>query len=257
MSEFLKHLAVTLGVIFVLLFSFLVVITSEAQGLPLSLGLNLPRPTIQPLPVLKVTEDTLVVNPKRLVKMVGIVDARLVQTSIQLFALANENTSPIYIQIDGPGGMNIYMNRILQTLDIIKARGIEVHCFVPSLAASAHFNILALGCTHRYAFKRTELMFHGSRIMPYSVPIGTEAVLGGTLDQLKELNDAMFQELCLLMRDKDQLCLDLRPAFDTDKIWKAPDLAATTRPGFLKILKDIQGVDTNLLMGGIGGGRGD
>lgn len=257
MNEFLKHLAVTLGVIFVLLFSFLLVITSEAQGLPISLGLTLPRPTIQPLPALKVTEDTLVVNPKRLVKMVGIVSSSFIPAAVKLFELANASQEPIYIQLDGPGGANIFMNRILQTLDIIKARGIEVHCFVPSLAASAHFNILALGCSHRYAFKRTELMFHGSRKIPVHLPLGTEEILGEIVGQLAEMNQLMLEELCKEMKGIDSPCTDIVQAFKEEKVWKAPDLVKITRPGFLKILKDIRGVDAQVLLGGLNGGFQD
>lgn len=255
MKEFLQHLLITITMTTLLLFSFLIFIASEGHGESLSFKLTIPTPVVPSIiPYTKSSEDILIVNPKRLVKMVGTVGPGFVGATVKLFDLANTSQEPIYIQLNGPGGKNIYMNRILQTLETIKARGIEVHCFVPSLAASAHFNILTLGCSHRYAFTYTELMFHDSRISPFQVPNGTEEVLGKAFGRLQEMNILMFAALCKEMKGPEADCTELEQAFRKEKTWKAPDLVKATRPGFLKILKDIRGVDAKIFTGGLDGG---
>jgi ATP-dependent protease ClpP protease subunit len=61
--------------------------------------------------------------------------------------------------INSPGGSVSEGWALLNRLDYARSKGVTVNCFVPEIAASMAFQIL-LHCDHRYALKRSGLLWH-------------------------------------------------------------------------------------------------
>ena len=82
---------------------------------------------------------------------------------------------PVSLIIDSPGGSIIAGNLIINAVDNLKSKGIQVNCYVTGMAASMAFQIL-LHCSNRYALPYSMFLWHSARIMNGGVLTSTAAL---------------------------------------------------------------------------------
>ncbi len=101
---------------------------------------------------------------------------------------------PIDIVIDSPGG-DVYTGfQFINQMEAVRARGTQLRCFVPTLAASMAFQIL-LHCDVRYTLDHAFLLWHGVRVFgtggqPLTAPGAAELAR-----ELATLDRAILREL--------------------------------------------------------------
>ncbi len=176
-------------------------------------------------------------DKKRTIKLLGPVDAGIVDQANKLMALIDESNKPVYLFINSPGGSVAAGEVFISAMEIAKKRGVTIHCVSSIYAASMAFNIM-VHCNKRYALKSTMLLYHPVR-----------AELSGTftamqLDLLVQdfhKTDIGFQER---LHKSSGMPLELvRETYYSEKWWKASELVKFTREDWFVIVDDIHGVD--------------
>lgn len=220
--------------------AMLFAMTAPALSTPNKPTIALPViPTVQveKTKVLKAPK-VLELDSKRTIKIIGGIGGGILGQAEELIKLADKSTAPIYLLINSPGGSVRTGNVFIAAMEMAQARGITVKCVVPVYAASMAFSIL-LACSERYALEKSELLFHPVRINASRITITAPLALALFEDLNKidlALQELLTQELGL---DKDIM---LKAYYD-EKWWKAGELAAAAKVGWISIVKDIKGVD--------------
>ena len=103
------------------------------------------------------------INPKRLVNLSGVIDERMFTKANELVSLAELNSSPIDVVISSPGGSISHGLMLINAMKEVKAKGVVIRCYVPTLAASMAY-VIFTQCDERYALPYATLLFHSPRV---------------------------------------------------------------------------------------------
>lgn len=177
-------------------------------------------------------ETSLDVDPLRLVKIEGEVNAGIMDQAEQLTKLATVSKDPVYVLINSAGG-GVYEG--LQFVDAIKAvqaRGVVVKCFVPNIAMSMAF-VIYTQCNERYAMKYSLLLFHPMRATLMGAYRADE--LGDLSSSLRMLEEPLVAEMIARTRIPRA---EFMRNYQAETIWTAEMLLARS-PGFLRVVTDF------------------
>lgn len=81
----------------------------------------------------------------------------------ELVSLSEQSDSPIDIVISSPGGSISHGLMLINAMKEVKAKGVVIRCYVPTLAASMAF-VIFTQCDERYALPYATLLFHSPRV---------------------------------------------------------------------------------------------
>ncbi len=115
------------------------------------------------IPVEPLVSGTVKLSQSRLVILSGVIDESILVKANELVAFGESSKKAIDIVINSPGGSVSHGLAFIQAMRDIKAKGIVIRCFVPTLAASMAFNIFTQ-CSERYVLPYSQLLFHSPRI---------------------------------------------------------------------------------------------
>ncbi len=167
----------------------------------------------------------------------GFVGAQALDVAGKIIDLTDKNDEePIDLVINSPGGSIYAGMQILSAMTVAQARGVTIRCFVPVMAASMAFAILAQ-CDERYALPFTMLLWHPGK--QQSAKALTKDDLEYGAEQLKE----MERDLSAI----EMRALKISPAlfnyhYVHETMWFALSLKRAS-PGFMTIVDDFTGVD--------------
>lgn len=194
-------------------------------------GKTTTAPAVDNRTVLEVASD-------RLVSVVGVVNAKIIDQANDLVKLADESTDDIFVHINSPGGSVRAGNVFIQAIKLAQSRGIQVKCATSSLAASMAFVILT-HCSERYALKGAELMFHPVRVM-----LMFAALSANDLEMIwTNLYSIDHKFMTHLANTSGIPAAVITKAYYQEKFWEAKELRAVANPGWLTLVDDLQGVD--------------
>jgi ATP-dependent Clp protease protease subunit len=112
-----------------------------------------------------------------------------------LFLKADDETKPITMYINSPGGSILDGDGILDTMDFVKSAGIEIHTIVVGKAASFGALILLNGTEgHRMVLPRSRVMIHQ--------PLGGARGQASDIIREAELINKMKDEINQFIADK-------------------------------------------------------
>lgn len=153
---------------------------------------------------------------QRVVFLNGVVATGMAEDIMaQLLLLDNQNSKPISLYIDSPGGSVIAGLKIIDTMNYIKA---PVHTIVTGMAASMGFMILSSGEPgHRYALPNAQIKAH----MVSSGTGGHIKDMEISFEHSKLLNDKLMKMISHNIGMDEQ---KLRKAIDRD-LWLQPEEA--------------------------------
>lgn len=179
------------------------------------------------------------VNPDRLVEVIDVIRRSTFQEAQKINDLSAKSREPIYVLLNSPGGYVYAGTTLIDSIRMAQSRGVKVVCFSGALAASMAFNAL-LYCNERYALPHTKLLFHPVRIDGATV----------TLNNLPEIEHGLrtVEEKLqpLMIRTMGVTPKWFNFHYKAETLWDAEQLAKETRPGWLTIVKRIDGADKNL-----------
>lgn len=159
------------------------------------------------------------------------------------FAVANsvarlasqDSRDPIQLVINSPGGSVEAGMFIVSAVELAKARGFKIQCYVPGFAASMAFQILA-HCDERYVLRNSYLLWHPVRASIRAALTATEAaILAG---DLAETETMLIDDLRSRFKVSDEF---FHRHYVAETLWNAERLAAQTG-AWLKVVDDIPGV---------------
>jgi ATP-dependent protease ClpP protease subunit len=181
-----------------------------------------------------VKTSTLVVKSDRLVKILGRIDASIIEQANVLTNLTKKK-GDIFLMVNSPGGNVLTGSIFIDSMKNAQARGIKIRCFSTVYAASMAFSIL-MACDSVSVFANTKLLFHPSRVnsrMPLTAP-----VLDKLYARLEEIDDKIIKTLKTKLNYNEEI----EEAFYEEKFWSAEDLLEHVKGDWLKIT-NITGVD--------------
>lgn len=164
---------------------------------------------------------------------------------VQKLAKASQGEDEVQILINSFGGAVIVSDAIVGQIEQLKARGVNVKCYVGFAAISAAFHILE-HCSDRFVLAYSKLMFHPVR----RIFSGEELRVPELIQVVQEMHKIDLRELTFLcdnmiqqepLAEKMNKCKGLSQAYYQETIWEAPDLAEFAKPGFFKIIEDLDG----------------
>lgn len=182
-------------------------------------------------------ELSVTVDKNRLVNILGVVDARIINKANQLIKLAAHSQEPIYLFVNSPGGSVRAGNVFIDAMNLVKSRGVQLKCITSIYAASMAFSILA-NCSDRYVLPNARLLFHPARIGIMGAFTGPE--YKELADILLSLDNTLQKFLVETMEIDKDVMLD---AYYKEKWWGVEELQAETKTGWLTIVDDIVGID--------------
>jgi ATP-dependent protease ClpP protease subunit len=179
---------------------------------------------------------TLSVDPDRLVKVLGSIDAQITEQANQVEKLSRDSSKPIFIVVNSAGGSVRAGLIFMDAIRLAKTRGTIVKCLSSVVAASMAFSIMT-ECSERYSTKSANFLFH---------PVWTQS---------RYINSIIAQRLAIELVKLDSDLLDylqrqtgikrsvLTEAFYAEKWWSATELQSVTKTGWLQITENIVGVE--------------
>lgn len=183
--------------------------------------------------------DTLVVNPKRTVTVLGEIGGNALEASHKLLQLG-DSKEDVYLIINSPGGSINAGDILIDAMEAVKSRGIKIKCVTTIMTASMAYSIY-MHCDERFATSNALLLYHPARVSGNFSLTDADALEIGA--DLKEINLELLDYL------EDVMGMDralLEQTFYREKLWKAHKLVPKCRRGFITIVGDIQGVDSLL-----------
>lgn len=189
------------------------------------------------------------VNPKRTVIIQGVIGGgNVLKLTETLEKLSKDSPDePIDMVISSPGGEVNTGFLFINVMEDLKARGTTIRCFVPTIAASMAFQILA-HCNERYALERSLLLFHRAHVqigggLFSSGQVMTAPAAKALAEDLQIIDNTIWEELTEYL----PMDVDLkRAAFESERLWVAKDLEAAA-PGFIEVYRYIPGLMDVLL----------
>ena len=196
-------------------------------------GLAEPLITAEPVS----TTKTIHVDKTRLIEILGRVDSQIVDKANDLMELSNKSNMPVYLLINSPGGSVAAGNVFIDAMRIAKSRGVDVKCITSIYAASMAFSILA-NCSERFVLPNSKLLFHPARISLMGMFLQED--MQRFSDDLKTINDSLKEFLVKNLGIDKNVMLK---AFHDEKWWTPKELQKVTKKGWLKVVKDVTGID--------------
>ena len=189
-------------------------------------------------PKAKDTKDTIVMNPKRTVEIIGEVNMRIIEKAKQVNKLSKESKEDIFLLINSPGGSVAAGNVFIASMKMAKIRGVTIKCVIPIYAASMAFSIM-LNCNKNYVLEKTSLLFHPVRIQGRGEITSIQAQ--ELASRLQKLDDELLIQLSNTLVTPRQ---DLIKPFIDEKWWSAKEMKAFIgNKFFLTIIRNIEGSD--------------
>lgn len=180
-------------------------------------------------------------DPARTVYILGRITEESVAAPVKKMKELTEKPATLYVDSFG-GQVNAGM-KVMDKVMELQERGVTVNCVIPRHAFSAAFYII-MKCDQIYAFGSARLMFHPSRLLLDSSP--PVEILQLLLNQGFKHNLFLAQYLLSTLPMDKGLILQ---SFYGEWIWEARFLKQNlTRPGYIKIIKKIKGVDMKTLV---------
>jgi ATP-dependent protease ClpP protease subunit/carbonic anhydrase/acetyltransferase-like protein (isoleucine patch superfamily) len=180
--------------------------------------------------------DTLPVNPKRLIKVLGPINENILPLANKLEHMS-KSKGDIYILVNSPGGSAAAGGLFVDAMHMVKKRGKKIHCLSTVMAASMAFSIL-LTCDTVSVLKNTRLLYHPHRIRSSR---GSVLTANHTLRLYKSLQ-RLDKELIKTIFSKIKKNETTVKAFYEERFWKALDLKKYTKGSWFRIVKNIEGV---------------
>lgn len=165
----------------------------------------------------------------------------------QMIDWAKQSKDPIDLIISSPGGDVVTGFLFINQMEAVKAEGVKIRCFVPTMAASMAFQIF-VHCDERYALSKAFLLWHRVRV----------SLGGGLLSGGSTVTAPMAKDLYLDMSRLDRLiftetnnALDMpthavRYHFEKETLHVASQLEEAD-PGFVHTFPAIPGLIDALL----------
>lgn len=180
-----------------------------------------------------------VLDPTRTVVIEGAIGKGNVLQLIgpMLGMAAADRTRPVDIVISSPGGDIVTGFMFLNGMEQVRAEGVRLRCFVPTMAASMAFQIL-LHCDERYTLDHSFLLWHGVRIMA-DWPI-TAAGAADLARSLAKSDEVIVSEL-LGTLGRYMSAQDIMYHFGQETLHVGEQLALMA-PGFIVSYKSIPGL---------------
>lgn len=176
----------------------------------------------------------LVVDAERTIKIQGEVSGSILLQAAKLEILSRKNSDPVYLIINSPGGSVIAGMVFMQAMDMAKARGVEIKCIVPVMAASMAMHIYG-NCDTRYAFSYSLLLWHPARA-------------GGSYseEEAKRLAEDL-RRIEAPLNERLIKALDIDPElfwkhYRWETLWTAEQLDEYC-PYFMHFIDDVEGAD--------------
>lgn len=179
--------------------------------------------------------ETLVLNSKRTIDIIGVVNGEILNAARQIDRLSRESKEPIYLVINSPGGSVVAGTAFLSAMEMAQKRGATFHCVSGVLAASMAFQILA-SCDKRYALEGTALLFHGVRMF-FIGSITTEIAKEIHRD-LAEIDARLGPFLRESMGMSEEA---FKYHNDRETLWTTSSLLENINKDWITIVKDVEG----------------
>lgn len=174
----------------------------------------------------------------RTIKLLNVVDGRMAVESMSTFDRLSRSGEPIHVLINSPGGSIFAGNLIINAMRMAKERGSSIHCVSTVYAASMAFQFL-MECTHRYAMRYSQLLFHPPRISTQEPLLADD--LRRYADALEEIETKMIpiiRQVLGGMSDDEFL-----KHYHLETWWDAADLIEATNTGWLHLITNVEGLD--------------
>lgn len=153
----------------------------------------------------------------------------------------------IKLIIDSPGGSVYTGFRFIVQMKALQARGTNIKCYVPGLAASMAFHIL-VHCNERIVLEESALLWHRARVFVFMAAVTSPAAAALARD-LAQVDDHILNDVHQALR-KDMSDEDIRYHFEHETLHIGQDLCNKTPtfctskgavPGLLEVLasKDV------------------
>lgn len=159
-------------------------------------------------------------NPERSIYVQGFIDHELVyRLTPQILKLQNQDTAPITVYIDSPGGVTTDMQSLLRLLRVSQNVDEANHFItvVTSSAASAAADLLATG-NYALAYRDSAVLFHGVRVsgdriltVEETLQLAQRLKAGNESYAMQLAREAEFRAIFRFITLKDQFA-DMRAA---------------------------------------------
>lgn len=189
--------------------------------------------------VLANQQDYIQLNPKRLVKVEGMVGNQMPKIAnyvLRLAKLEAKTKEPIDIYLNSPGGSVIHGNMLVQAMISAKLRGYKFRCAVGTQAASMAFIIFSY-CDERYAMPMSLLLWHPIRLGQ------AQGITPDQAGQIEKLLSDLSYRYNIKMKEElgvSQEYFDYHNRMETLHIASVLVLKAQR---FMVIINDIRGID--------------
>lgn len=180
--------------------------------------------------------ETVTVDNKRLVEVIGVVDSGIISEATRMLSMAaptTKNKKDIWLLVNSPGGMVDPGLVFINSMEIARKRGYKLRCTVGVLAASMAFQILS-HCDSIYALPNSKLLFHPVRIQGTF----TKDQLAYYLDSIISIEQDMNKQLLDYFKFDKTL---FNYHYQMETLWESYQLAEHTDK--ITIVEDIQGTD--------------
>jgi ATP-dependent protease ClpP protease subunit len=166
----------------------------------------------------------------------GVVDGSVVDLADKLMAASAPGTlRRVNLLLNSPGGGVLEGSVYISAMEVAKTRGAEINCYVPLVAASMAFSILA-HCDNRYALEGALFLWHPPRVVTGNYPLTPKDAAVLALD-LAAVSKRMVKDLRKYLPIKTST---FYYHFNAETLHTAPELIALS-PGWITIVKDIKG----------------
>lgn len=179
----------------------------------------------------------------------GVVDQSIFVKAEELMIISQlGKLKNVTLFINSPGGSVFAGSVYLNAMQVAQARGARFKCYVPQLAASMAFSILAY-CNERYAFEGALFLWHPPRVVLNNTlltPRDAE-ILSRDLNSLSKRMAAELLERMPIERKAFWYHFNAETLHSTEEL-------QTLSPGWIKTVDDMPGVAS--LIPGNGGSEG-
>lgn len=178
-------------------------------------------------------------DKKRLVVLSGIIDETMFNKANELVALSDDNDDPIDVVISSPGGSVSHGLMLIQAMKEVKAKGITIRCYVPTLAASMAY-VIFTQCSERYALPYATLLFHSPRVFgTFVITAQNSRQLANGLTQLENQLLGMILPVMGVTRENGGMWFV--EAYQEERLFLATELYNESPVKWLTVVAEIKG----------------
>lgn len=192
-------------------------------------------------------KDSPAIDTKNAVYIEGVVGNHVMERIDSLVKASSvAPVEELQLVLNSPGGAVMPGTIFIDMLEILKTRGTKITCFVPMLAASMAFQILA-HCDTRYALPGALLLWHPVRVtifMAALAPSDTAALN----EELTRIETRLIDDLKPRLGVSDDTFYH---HYHAETLHTSGELNVLT-PGWLTIVDDMPGLKKLLPFGGGG-----